>query len=88
MDSSDKRRRANRGLIVGLLAMTVGSFAFGWALVPLYDVFCRVAGIGNAEAKAGRSDAHEAVDRRGGVRLLMRIHSDYDQLDPLHVADG
>jgi cytochrome c oxidase assembly protein subunit 11 len=45
-----------------LVAMTAGSFAFGWALVPLYDVFCRVAGIGNAEAKAGRSSAHEAVD--------------------------
>jgi cytochrome c oxidase assembly protein subunit 11 len=62
MDSGDERRRGNRGLIAGLLAMTAGSFAFGWALIPLYDVFCRVAGIGNAEAKAGRSSAHEAVD--------------------------
>jgi cytochrome c oxidase assembly protein subunit 11 len=58
-----QRKRANRNLVVGLLAMTAGSFAFGWALVPLYDVFCRVAGIGNAEAKAGRSSAREAVDQ-------------------------
>jgi len=57
-----QRKRANRSLVIGLLAMTAGSFAFGWALVPLYDVFCRVAGIGNAEAKAGRSSAREAVD--------------------------
>jgi cytochrome c oxidase assembly protein subunit 11 len=57
-----QRQRANRSLVIGLLAMTAGSFAFGWALVPLYDVFCRVAGIGNAEAKAGRSAAREAVD--------------------------
>jgi cytochrome c oxidase assembly protein subunit 11 len=42
--------------------MTAGSFAFGWALVPLYGVFCRVAGIGSAEAKAGPSAATEAVD--------------------------
>jgi cytochrome c oxidase assembly protein subunit 11 len=55
-------KRANRRLITGLALMTAGSFAFGWALVPLYDVFCRVAGIGNAEAKAGRSNAQEAVD--------------------------
>ncbi len=61
MDGRDKRR-ANRGLIIGLLAMTTGSFAFGWALVPLYSVFCQVTGIGNAEAKAGRSNAREAVD--------------------------
>jgi cytochrome c oxidase assembly protein subunit 11 len=52
----------NRRLIVGLLVMTAGSFAFGWALIPLYDVFCRVTGIGNAEAKAGRSEARENID--------------------------
>ena len=55
-------RRANRKLILGLLLMTAGSFAFGWALVPLYDVFCRAVGIGNAEAKAGPSLAREQVD--------------------------
>jgi cytochrome c oxidase assembly protein subunit 11 len=55
-------RRANRKLILGLLLMTAGSFAFGWALVPLYDVFCRAVGIGNAEAKAGPSVAREQVD--------------------------
>ena len=62
MKPADPRARAHRGLIVGLLLMTAGSFAFGWALIPLYDVFCRVAGIGNAEAKAGRSTVHEAID--------------------------
>jgi cytochrome c oxidase assembly protein subunit 11 len=56
------RKRANRKLILGLLLMTAGSFAFGWALVPLYDVFCRAVGIGNAEAKAGPSRAREQVD--------------------------
>jgi cytochrome c oxidase assembly protein subunit 11 len=56
------RKHANRQLVVGLLIMTAGSFAFGWALVPLYDVLCRAAGIGNAEAKAGPAVAHEAID--------------------------
>ncbi len=62
MKPPDPRKTANRRLIVGLVLMTAGSFAFGWALIPLYDVFCRVAGIGNAEAKAGRSTVHEAID--------------------------
>jgi cytochrome c oxidase assembly protein subunit 11 len=62
MRAAEQRKRANRSLIVGLLTMTAGSFAFGWALIPLYDVFCRVAGVGNAEAKSGRSSAQEAVD--------------------------
>lgn len=52
MDASGKR--ANRGLAVRLLLMAAGSFAFGFALVPLYDVFCEVTGIGT---RAGLSRA-------------------------------
>ncbi|HEX3847390.1 MAG TPA: cytochrome c oxidase assembly protein [Steroidobacteraceae bacterium] len=60
--SKEGIRSANRKLIRGLLLMTAGAFAFGWALVPLYDVLCRAAGIGNAEAKAGKAVVTEAVD--------------------------
>jgi cytochrome c oxidase assembly protein subunit 11 len=57
-----ERKRSNRKLTRSLLVMTAASFAFGWALIPLYDVLCKVAGIGNAEAKAGRAVVREAVD--------------------------
>jgi cytochrome c oxidase assembly protein subunit 11 len=57
-----ERKRANRRLTRGLLLMTAGSFAFGWALIPLYDVFCKVAGVGNADAKAQSGKVQEAVD--------------------------
>jgi cytochrome c oxidase assembly protein subunit 11 len=57
-----ERKRANRRLLRSLLIMTAGSFAFGWALVPLYDVFCKVAGVGNAEAKSGPVEARESLD--------------------------
>jgi cytochrome c oxidase assembly protein subunit 11 len=67
-DVSD-RKRANRRLTRSLLVMTAGSFAFGWALVPLYDVFCKVAGIGNAQAKAGVETAREAVDSNREVTV-------------------
>ena len=55
-------KRANRKLVWALVIMTACSFAFGWALIPLYDVFCRAVGIGNAEAKDGPAVAREAVD--------------------------
>jgi cytochrome c oxidase assembly protein subunit 11 len=60
--AKDARKGANRRLVRSLLIMTAASFAFGWALVPLYSVFCKVAGIGNAEAKEGAVQVREAVD--------------------------
>jgi cytochrome c oxidase assembly protein subunit 11 len=35
-------RSANRALVLRLVAFTAGSFAFGFALVPLYSVLCKV----------------------------------------------
>src|SRR5712664_1923765 len=69
MDRIDPKKRANRKLVTALLLMTAGAFAFGWALVPLYDVLCRAAGIGNAEAKAGKSVVRESIDPNREVTI-------------------
>lgn len=69
MQPMDTPKRANRKLVRALLIMIAGSFAFGWALVPLYDVLCRAAGIGNAEAKAGKATVVEAVDPNREVTI-------------------
>jgi cytochrome c oxidase assembly protein subunit 11 len=69
MEPVDPKKSANRKLVRALLIMTAGSFAFGWALVPLYDVLCRAAGIGNAEAKAGKAVAQEAMDPNREVTI-------------------
>lgn len=39
-------KTANRRLITQLLVMAVAMFGFGWALIPLYDVFCELTGFG------------------------------------------
>lgn len=38
--------KANRNLVTQLVVMAVAMFGFGWALIPLYDVFCEVTGFG------------------------------------------
>jgi cytochrome c oxidase assembly protein subunit 11 len=48
-------KRANRQLLFRLLAFSLGAFAFGYALVPLYDVLCDVTGFGNERRLAQRS---------------------------------
>jgi cytochrome c oxidase assembly protein subunit 11 len=48
--SATRPNRPHRALVLKLGLMTLGSFAFGFALVPLYDVFCSVTGIGSRTA--------------------------------------
>ncbi|MEM8815503.1 MAG: cytochrome c oxidase assembly protein [Pseudomonadota bacterium] len=58
----------NFRLIGGLLAVVAGSFAFGFALVPLYDVFCEITGFGgrtNTETVA----VEEAPDLNREIRI-------------------
>lgn len=43
---------AHRSLINKLLLACAAMFAFGFALVPLYDVFCDLTGIGTRQALA------------------------------------
>ena len=51
MDEGTRRRNAS--LTRRLLLMAAGSFAFGFALVPLYDVICEIAGIRVNAAPSG-----------------------------------
>jgi len=59
-------RNSNRSLTARLLLMVAGSFAFGFALVPLYDVLCEVTGIGSRErlSRAATVDTTAPADPR------------------------
>ncbi|MBM5812298.1 MAG: cytochrome c oxidase assembly protein [Gammaproteobacteria bacterium] len=54
----------HRGLVARLLLMAAASFAFGFALVPLYDVFCEVTGFGSRERLRGPAVAAAAAPDR------------------------
>lgn len=55
--------RRNRSLAARLVLMAAGSFAFGFALVPLYDIVCEVTGIGSRErlTRAGTAAGQSPV---------------------------
>ena len=66
--SSGKPVNPHRKLLASLLVIVVGAFGFGYALVPLYNVFCEITGFGgrtNAEAAA----VVEAPDYSWQVRI-------------------
>lgn len=56
------RERDNKKLTLKLLAFALGSFAFGFALVPLYDVLCDITGFGDQSQLARARMAVEAPD--------------------------
>lgn len=62
MQDPGQRRRANRSLTLKLAVFAAGSFAFGFALVPLYDVLCALTGYGDQKALARAATVTEAPD--------------------------
>lgn len=66
----DTRQRENARLTARLALMTLGSFAFGFALVPLYDVMCTITGFGNEKALARAADvAPQVADESRAVTV-------------------
>jgi len=56
----------HRTLTLKLAGIALGSFAFGFALVPLYDVLCEVTGFGNQKllAEVGSYEAQVPDESR------------------------
>ena len=52
----------NKSLTLKLLAFALGSFAFGFALVPLYDVVCTITGFGDQKLLGQRRLTTEMPD--------------------------
>jgi cytochrome c oxidase assembly protein subunit 11 len=55
-------QRANRNMTWKLLAIAAGSFGFGFALVPLYNVLCSVTGYGDQAKLLQKVSAIEHPD--------------------------
>ena len=71
-------RRTHRGLTAKLLVMVAASFAFGFALVPLYDVLCDVMGISrdNINRETAYVATPSAVDTSRTVRVQFVANND------------
>ena len=71
-------RRANLTMTWKLLAIAAGSFAFGFALVPLYNVLCSVTGYGDQAKLRERYTAiieQPQLDRTVTVEFLADVAS-------------
>ena len=83
---NEEGSKRNRSLAGRLVLMAAGSFAFGFALVPLYDVFCEVTGIGTREQllRAGTADGQSPVaDRTVIVEFTASVPSGDWEFEPV-----
>ena len=58
-----QQQRANRRLVARLALIGVAMFGFGYAMVPLYDVFCELTGFGGRAVQAGAA-ADQTIDKQ------------------------
>jgi cytochrome c oxidase assembly protein subunit 11 len=70
-------KRAVRNMTWALLAIAAGSFAFGFALVPLYNVLCSVTGYGDQTKLLQKVTAieHPDANRTITVEFLADVAS-------------
>ena len=68
--NGQEQDRANRRLGLWMLAVAVGMFGFGFALAPLYDVFCQVTGLnGKTGGRVEAASLNYTVDPDRSVTL-------------------
>ena len=78
MDAA-QRSKANRRIVTRLAVVVLAMFGFGFALVPLYDVFCQVTGL---NGKTGRIELEQALsekvdaERTVTVEFLATVNSE------------
>jgi cytochrome c oxidase assembly protein subunit 11 len=77
MGATNKDKPRHRRLVLGLSLMFAGMFVFGYALVPLYRVVCRLTGLNGTGVEAASAAYAGPVDqgRTVTVQFLATVNS-------------
>ena len=70
-EAENKKNAENRSLVARLLVAAGSMFLFGFALVPLYDIFCEVTGIRSPIVASDASQIEEQPQLSRTIRLEM-----------------
>ena len=74
--NNEQERPSHRALVRKLVLLSVAMFGFGFAMWPLYDVFCDLTGLGGRGVKvAENSGGVERSDRSVKVRFDATVNS-------------
>ena len=75
-----ERQRGNRRAAMKLAGVTLAMFGFGYALVPLYDVFCEITGLNGktGRVEAAALDGAQDVSREITVEFITSVNGAYE----------
>jgi len=73
--ATDNNKPDSRALVQRLLILTVAMFGFGFLLVPIYDAFCEVTGLGGKTNKTAAA-VSEYVDEVVAVDRIVSLEFD------------
>lgn len=82
----NKQDDGNKKVVKNLLFVVVGMFGFGFALVPLYDVFCDITGLNGKTGDQYASQEQVQVDtsREIKVEFLANVNAEMPwEFEPL-----
>ena len=70
--------KGTKKTVITLLLVTIAMFGFGYAMVPLYDVFCKITGLNGKTIRVVESDIKEEykTDRVVKIRFDSNINGD------------
>lgn len=71
------RQEQNKKVVIKLVAVVFGMFGFGFALVPLYEVFCDITGINGKTSDVAATYSNIEIDesRLVTVEFITRINT-------------
>ena len=84
---------ANAKLVKKLIFMVLGMFAFGWALIPLYDLLCEITGLGRISGtvtaiEAPRASALGVGHQPTDTPEVQRVALGFDERVPEHLKNN
>ena len=74
MNALTSKAATNRKMALKLSAVVLGMFGFGYALVPLYDVFCEITGLNGKTGVANATTLDGSVDESREVKVTFLGH--------------
>lgn len=73
-EDQDRQTKSNKKVLTKLMLIVFGMFGFGFALVPLYDVFCDITGLNGKTNETAATYTADGIDtsRTVNVQFISR----------------